>query len=194
MNNYSSEINLILSNIKKHYLIFIFFNILILVGFVFFYLKTYEIKNEKIIIKFITTEFPFITDIKYDVYNYISFKTNYNYDPSSSTLSANWPYKIDKDEINKEMNIFFDQYSMKLNSLIDKANKLKENQELVTTLNSINHYFQLVDLYKSPFKISEKIYTHKYKPLNYLSIIFSLLIFMNFFLYIFIMLKNNLTK
>ena len=114
--------------------------------------------------------------------------------PVAQQYQSNWPYKIDMDEINKEMNIFFDQYSMKLNSLIDKSNNLKENQELVTTLNSIDHYFQLVDLYKSPFKISEKFYTHKYKPLNYLSIIFSLIIFMNFFLYIFILLKNNLTK
>lgn len=194
MNNNFSEINFILNNIKKNYLIFIFFNILILVGFVFFYLKTYEIKNEKVNIKFITTDFPFIADIKYDINNFISFKTTYVYDPSSSTISTNWPYKIDVDKINKEMNIFFDQYSMKLNSLMDKSNKLKENHELVTTLNSIDHYFQLVDLYKSPFKISEKFYTHKYKPLNYLSIIFSLLIFMNFFLYIFILLKNNLTK
>ena len=76
MNNNFSEINFILNNIKKNYLIFIFFNILILVGFVFFYLKTYEIKNEKVNIKFITTDFPFITDIKYDINNFINIFQN----------------------------------------------------------------------------------------------------------------------
>jgi len=194
MNNSSSEISFILNNIRKNILFFIFFNILVLVGFVFFYLKTFEIQDEKVNVKFITTEFPFITDIKYDIQNYISFKTNYEYDTSSSTISTNWPYKIDLDELNNELNIFFDQYSLKLYSLIDKANNLKENQELLTTINSINHYFQLVDFYESPFKISEKGYTYKYNSFNYLTIIFSLLIFMNFFLYIFILIKNNFIK
>lgn len=194
MNNNLSEINFILNNIKKNYLIFIFFNILILVGFVFFYLKTYEIKNEKVNIKFITTEFPFITDIKYDIHNYISFKTNYEYDPSSSSLSTNWPHKIDLDELNNELNIFFDQYSLKLYSLIEKADNLKENQALLTTINSINHYFQLIEFYNSPFKISEKEYSHKYNSLNYLTIIFSLLMFLNFILYIFILIKNYFIK
>ncbi|MDB0032332.1 hypothetical protein N9E32_03485 [Alphaproteobacteria bacterium] len=194
MNNNSSEINFILNNIKKYYLVFILFNILILIGFTFFYLKTYEIKNEKVNIKFITTEFPFVTDIKSNIDNYISFKTDYDYDTDSSTILSNWPYKIDIDELNNEMNIFFDQYGMRLYSLIEKVDNLNENQELIKTINSINHYFQLVDFYKSPFMISEKEYIHKYNSLNYLTIIFSLIIFMNFFLYILILIKNNLIK
>ena len=124
MNNNSPEINIILNNIKKHYLVFILFNILILIGFFLFYYKTYEIKNEKVNIKFITSEFPLITNFNINFYHFINFKTDYEYATDNSSISSNWPNVIDLDELHNEINIYFDQYNVQLYSFLDKANTI----------------------------------------------------------------------
>ena len=194
MKKKSSELLLIINNIKKNYLTFISINLMILLSFTLFLFKTHEIKDEVIHIKFVTTEFSVILSIDKELYNYISFKTNYNYDLDRSTIISTHPEKINSEYLEEEINIFFDQYSMMLNSLLEATTSINKDQEFITTLNSIDHYFKIVDLYESPFKLSEKTSKYRYNFLNYLTIIFSLIIFINFFSYILILIKNNLYK
>ena len=80
------------------------------------------------------------------------------------------------------------------NSILQLKNSIKDDQLQAQTTNSINFYFQKIKLFDRVYKLENIHSKYKYNATNYLTIIFSLFLFLNFFLYVLILTIEYLKK
>lgn len=187
----NKEIKTILDNVKKNLILFIFFNILIVISFFYFYENTKTIKNDHISIKLVTDDFPTVTNMLENFKFYIEFVTNYELDVSNRRFISTQNNIIDKIEIINYLDSYMDNYH---NSILELKNSIKDNKLQAQTTNSIDFYFQKIKLFDRVYKLGNINSKYKYNATNYLTIIFSLFLFLNFFLYLLILTIEYLKK
>lgn len=187
----NNEIKTILDNVKKNLILFIFFNILIVISFFYFYENTKTIKNDHISIKLVTDDFPTVTNMLENFKFYIEFVTNYELDVSNRRFISTQNNIIDKIEIINYLDSYMDNYH---NSILELKNSIKDNKLQAQTTNSIDFYFQKIKLFDRVYKLGNINSKYKYNATNYLTIIFSLFLFLNFFLYLLILTIEYLKK
>ena len=187
----NNEIKIILDNVKKNLILFIFFNILIVISFFYFYENTKTIKNDHISIKLVTDDFPTVTNMLENFKFYIEFVTNYELDVPNRRFISTQNNIIDKIEIINYLDSYMDNYH---NSILELKNSIKDNKLQAQTTNSIDFYFQKIKLFDRVYKLENIHSKYKYNATNYLTIIFSLFLFLNFFLYVLILTIEYLKK
>lgn len=187
----NNELKTILVNVKKNLILFIFFNILIVISFFYFYENTKTIKNDHISIKLVTDDFPTVTNMLENFKFYIEFVTNYELDVSNKRFTSSQNNNIDKIEITNLLDSYMDNYH---NSIVQLKNSIKDNKLEAQTINSIDFYFQKINLFDRVYKLGDTHSKYKYNAINYLTLIFSLFLFLNFFLYVLILIIEYLKK
>ncbi len=186
-----SEFQTILDNIKKKFIFFILLNVLIIISFFYFYESTKTIKSDNLSIKLVTDDFPTVSNMLDNFKFYIEFVTDYELDVSNKTFISNGEKPINKNEIFKTLDEYMDNYH---NSILHLKESISDNKSEVQTANSIDFYFQKINLFDRVYKLGDIYPKYKYKPINYLTIIFSLLLFFNFFLYVLILIIDFFKK
>ena len=188
----NNEFKTIFNNVKKNLILFIFFNILIVISFLYFYENTKTIKNDQMPIKLVTDDFPTVTNMLENFKFYIEFVTNYELDVPNRRFISTQNNIIDKIEITNFLDSYMDNYH---NSIVQLKKSIKDDKLQAQTTNSIDFYFQKIKLFDRVYKLGNINSKYKYNATNYLTIIFSLFLFLNFFLYLLILtieyLKNN---
>ncbi len=187
----NNEFKTILDKVKKNLILFIFFNILTVISFFYFYENTKTIKNDYMSIKFVTDDFPTVTNMLENFKFYIEFVTDYDLDVQNRTFISSQNNIIDKNEIVNNLDSYMDNYH---NSILQLKNSIKDDQLQAQTTNSINFYFQKIKLFDRVYKLENIHSKYKYNATNYLTIIFSLFLFLNFFLYVLILTIEYLKK
>ena len=187
----NNELKTILVNVKKNLILFIFFNILIVISFFYFYENTKTIKNDHISIKLVTDDFPTVMNMLENFKFYIEFVTNYELDVSNKRFTSSQNNNIDKIEITNLLDSYMDNYH---NSIVQLKNSIKDNKLEAQTINSIDFYFQKINLFDRVYKLGDTHSKYKYNAINYLTLIFSLFLFLNFFLYVLILIIEYLKK
>ena len=187
----NNELKTILVNVKKNLILFIFFNILIVISFFYFYENTKTIKNDHISIKLVTDDFPTVMNMLENFKFYIEFVTNYELDVSNKRFISSQNNNIDKIEITNLLDSYMDNYH---NSIVQLKNSIKDNKLEAQTINSIDFYFQKINLFDRVYKLGDTHSKYKYNAINYLTLIFSLFLFLNFFLYVLILIIEYLKK
>lgn len=186
-----SEFQTILDNIKKKFIFFILLNVLIITSFFYFYESTKTIKSDNLSIKLVTDDFPTVTNMLDNFKFYIEFVTDYELDVSNKTFISNGEKTINKNEIFKALDEYMDNYH---NSILHLKESISDNKSEVQIANSIDFYFQKINLFDRVYKLGDIYPKYKYKPINYLTIIFSLFLFFNFFLYVLILIIDYFKK
>ena len=186
-----SEFQIILKNIKDKLVFFISLNVLVLISFFYFYENTKTIKNEFIPIKLVTDDFPTVTDMMYNIKFYIEFVTDYELDVANRTFTSSANKTLSKNEIYEYLDEYMDNYH---NSVISLKESIRDNELQAQVSNSIDFYFQKIKLFDRVYKLGDIYSKYKYEPINYLTIIFSLILFFNFFLYIIILTIDYVKK
>ena len=186
-----SEFQIILKNIKDKLVFFISLNVLVLISFFFFYENTKTIKNEFIPIKLVTDDFPTVTDMMYNFKFYIEFVTDYELDVANRTFTSSVNKTLSKNEIYEYLDEYMDNYH---NSVISLKESIRDNELQAQVTNSIDFYFQKIKLFDRVYKLGDIYSKYKYEPINYLTIIFSLILFFNFLLYLIILTIDYVKK
>ncbi len=186
-----SEFQIILKNIKDKLVFFISLNVLVLISFFFFYENTKTIKNEFIPIKLVTDDFPTVTDMMFNLKFYIEFVTDYELDVANRTFTSSANKTLSKNEIYEYLDEYMDNYH---NSVLSLKESISDNELQAQVTNSIEFYFQKIKLFDRVYKLGDIYSKYKYEPINYLTIIFSLIIFFNFFLYLIILTIDYVKK
>ncbi len=186
----NKELNIIITNIKTYLIFFIILNILILTMFFYFYENTKNIKNEHIPIKLVTDDFPTVPDMLDNFKFYIEFVTDYTLDVQNRVFISSGNDPIDKEEITNYLDNYMSNYHNSINQLKDSIQIYEINDQ--TT--SIEFYFETIKLFDRVYKLEDTYLFYKYKPINYLTILFSLIVFLNFFLYLLIITIRYLKK
>ena len=186
-----SEFQIILKNIKDKLVFFISLNVLVLISFFFFYENTKTIKNEFIPIKLVTDDFPTVTDMMFNLKFYIEFVTDYELDVANRTFTSSANKTLSKNEIYEYLDEYMDNYH---NSVLSLKESISDNELQAQVTNSIDFYFQKIKLFDRVYKLGDIYSKYKYEPINYLTIIFSLIIFFNFFLYLIILTIDYVKK
>ncbi len=186
-----SEFQIIIKNIRDKLVFFILLNVLVLISFFYFYENTKTIKNEFIPIKLVTDDFPTVTDMMYNIKFYIEFVTDYELDVANRTFTSSANKALSKNEIYEYLDEYMDNYH---NSVISLKESISDNELQAQVTNSIDFYFQKIKLFDRVYKLGDIYSKYKYEPINYLTIIFSLIIFFNFFLYLIILTIDYVKK
>ena len=186
-----SEFQIIFKNIKDKLVFFISLNVLVLISFFFFYENTKTIKNEFIPIKLVTDDFPTVTDMMFNLKFYIEFVTDYELDVANRTFTSSANKTLSKNEIYEYLDEYMDNYH---NSVLSLKESISDNELQAQVTNSIEFYFQKIKLFDRVYKLGDIYSKYKYEPINYLTIIFSLIIFFNFFLYLIILTIDYVKK
>ena len=186
-----SEFQIIIKNIRDKLVFFISLNVLVLISFFYFYENTKTIKNEFIPIKLVTDDFPTVTDMMYNIKFYIEFVTDYELDVANRTFTSSANKALSKNEIYEYLDEYMDNYH---NSVISLKESISDNELQAQVTNSIDFYFQKIKLFDRVYKLGDIYSKYKYEPINYLTIIFSLIIFFNFFLYLIILTIDYVKK
>ena len=186
-----SEFQIIIKNIRDKLVFFISLNVLVLISFFYFYENTKTIKNEFIPIKLVTDDFPTVTDMMYNIKFYIEFVTDYELDVANRTFTSSTNKALSKNEIYEYLDEYMDNYH---NSVISLKESISDNELQAQVTNSIDFYFQKIKLFDRVYKLGDIYSKYKYEPINYLTIIFSLIIFFNFFLYLIILTIDYVKK
>lgn len=186
-----TELEIILNNIKKKLIFFILLNVIILSSFFYFYESTKNIKNEQVSIKLVTDDFPTVTKMLENFKFYIEFVTDYELIVEDRIISSLGNKTINKNEIIGYLDKYMENYHY---SIINLNESIKDNELQAETSNSIDFYFIKVNLFDRVYKLGDVYSMYKYKPINYLTIIFSLFLFLNFFLYVLFLVIEHVKK
>jgi len=186
-----SEFQTILYNIKKKLILFIFLNVLILISFFHFYENTKNIKNDFISIKLVTDEFPTVSDMMVNLKFYIEFVTDYELDVANKTFSSNGNKILNRNEIFEYLDEYMNNYH---NSILNLNESITDNKSQAQVSNSIDFYFQKINIFDRVYKLGDVYSKYKYEPMNYLTIVFSLFLFFNFLLYLLILTIDYVKK
>ena len=188
------ELKIILDNIKKFKVLFFVINILFISIFMYFYQNTKGLKQELIDIRFVTESFPTVPDTLLNIKFYIEFASDYEFNIESKSFSLNEKNnKINRKYLIGTIDEYFLNYHnslQELNSTLDDENSL----DILKLRSSIDFYFQQINLFSRPYKLSKVYDEYNYSLLNYLTLLFSVIIFFNFSLYVLISIFNNLKK
>ena len=158
--------------------------------FFYFYENTKNIKNEHIPIKLVTDDFPTVPNMLDNFKFYIEFVTDYTLDVQNRVFISSGNDPIDKEEITNYLDNYMSNYHNSINQLKDSIQIYEINDQ--TT--SIEFYFETIKLFDRVYKLEDTYSFYKYKPINYLTILFSLIVFLNFFLYLLIITIRYLKK
>ncbi len=186
-----SEFQTILYNVKKKFILFIFLNVLILISFFHFYENTKNIKNDFISIKLVTDEFPTVSDMMVNLKFYIEFVTDYELDVANKTFSSNGNKILNRNEIFEYLDEYMNNYH---NSILNLNESITDNKSQAQVSNSIDFYFQKINIFDRVYKLGDVYSKYKYEPMNYLTIVFSLFLFFNFLLYLLILTIDYVKK
>ena len=186
-----SEFQTILYNVKKKLILFIFLNVLILISFFHFYENTKNIKNDFISIKLVTDEFPTVSDMMVNLKFYIEFVTDYELDVANKTFSSNGNKILNRNEIFEYLDEYMNNYH---NSILNLNESITDNKSQAQVSNSIDFYFQKINIFDRVYKLGDVYSKYKYEPMNYLTIVFSLFLFFNFLLYLLILTIDYVKK
>ena len=187
----NKEIKLIFDNLKNNIILFLILNILIISGFFVFHNNTKNINTGFVDIKLVTDSFPTIDNMIENLNSYIEFASVYELHTDIRSISAPDNEEINIDEIYNLIDKYFTNYHQ---MLIDHKNSIVNIKSEQSTLSSINFYFQQIELFDNVFKLSKPYYEFKYNFINYITLLFSILIFLNFFLYVLISIVNQIKK
>jgi len=186
-----NEITIIISNIKKYFISYLIVNILTL-GFSFYFIKqTKDIKTEFISIKLVTDDFPDVEFMLENIKSYIEFTTDYKLDLNGKSITNSSVGPINISILEEVINKYIDNYHDHITSIRSSIKHIPNEQKAVS---AIDFYFEKIKPFDQIFKLSDSNFIFKYKPINYLTLLFTLLISLNFFTYIFILFIGFIKK
>ncbi len=187
----NNELATIINNFKYYFKFYISLNILIISFFFYFYNQTKDLKSEYISIKLVTDDFPTIDNMLQNLKSYIEFSTEYKLNVATKQFSSQDSKKIDANLLENYINSYIQNYHQNIISLQESIKNVDSEQGKVS---AIEFYFEQIKPFDKIYKLSDPYYTYKYKPINYLTIIFSLFVFLNFFMYISLLFINYIKK
>ena len=187
----NNELAIIIKNFKYYFKFYISLNIIIISFFFYFYSQTKDLKSEYISIKLVTDDFPTINNMLQNLKSYIEFSTDYELNVATKQFSSQDDKEIDVILLENSISSYIQNYHQNIISLQESIKNVDTEQGKVS---AIEFYFEQIKPFDKIFKLSDPYYKFKYKPINYLTTIFSLFVFLNFFMYISILFINYIKK